>query len=522
MYGEIAEIYQYAQLIPEMKEIIKYCYSEEDIHVRRSWDDIRNLVIDFCKLIAKKNNTLANEIYNHLAQACSYTTDEKSNYILMGDELQETMLLMYRGIATFGQIDVVDDKLEMFSTKSGFLSYKNLETQRIYHSTFDPMWEAYELAKRIYDSSYIGFCFLGCGLGYLPWQIFCASDCSADIYIFHRDERMIYAAMNYGVLEWIPENKLHLVIEKDENRLLQKFTKMEAVNGRCGQHVLADIFDQLSRDNKQWINQFIAQIHTRTVWGKSLTINAYRNAYHVPTMIQEFRPGTISEEWIVVAAGPSLDNCLEYLKTNVGQKTILCASTVLQKLLRSGIKPDAVAVLDPQARTWGHFDKLEDMSVPLLLNVTANWRFGELYSGPKYLIPSLTDETTVRNYMLQGVEPWFIGSTVSSLMLEIAIHLGAKVIEMIGMDLAYPTNRTHAVDTMDEKEIKVSGMRLVPSVTGGTVPTTAQFMLYIQEIERIIRENDGVEFLNLSTIGAKIKGAKEVVDYSYFSQIGLS
>ena len=48
-------------------------------------------------------------------------------------------------------------------------------------------------------------------------------------------------------------------------------------------------------------------------------------------------------------------------------------------------------------------------------------------------------------------------------------------------------------------------------------------MLYIQEIERIIRENDGVEFLNLSTIGAKIMGAKEeVVDYSYFSQIGLS
>lgn len=509
MYAEIAEIYQYAQLIPAIKEIIRYCYSEEDIHVRSNWEDIRNLIIDFCKLIAKTNSTLAEEIYSHLSQACSYTTNEKSNYILMGDELQDTMPLMYRGIAAIGEVDVVDDQLEMFSTKSGFLSYRNLETQRVYHSTVDPMWEAYELAKRIYDSSYTGFCFLGCGLGYLPWQVFCISDCSADIYIFHNDERMINTALNYGVMEWIPKNKLHIVIEKDEQKLLRMFTTRESVSGRSGQHVLEDIMDLLSNENKQWINQFIAQIHTQTVWGKSLTINAYRNAYHVPAMIHEFRPKTISEEWIVVAAGPSLDDCMEYLKTNVGKKTILCASTVLQKLLQNGVRPDAVAVLDPQARTWGHFDKLEDMSVPLLLNVTANWRFGELYTGPKYLIPSLTDETTVRNYMLQGVEPWFVGSTVSSLMLEIAIHFGARVIEMIGVDLAYPTGRTHAVGTMDEKEIQVSGMRLVPSVTGGTVPTTAQFMIYIEEIEKIISENARVDFLNLSACGAKFAGAEK-------------
>lgn len=507
MYTEIAEIYQYAQLVPAMKEIIQYCYTEEDFHVRNNWGELKNLVVDFCKKVAEKDVILANEIYDRIAQACSYTTCENSNYILMGDELQETLSLIYQGMALVGKICVLEDSREFFSTKSGFLSFRNTESQKIYHSTLDPMWEAYELARRVYDSSFLAYCFLGCGLGYLPWQVFCQSDCSVDIYIFHTDEMYIKQAMDYGVLEWIPLEKLHIVIEQNIRVLLHEFLTMEIVPGKVGKHVLEDVLEQLKTEEKNSINFFLAQNHTRTLWGNSLTINAYRNAYHVPKLIGDFHAKTVSDEWIVVAAGPSLDEYMEYLRENIGKKTIICASTVLKKLLQSNIRPDGVAVLDPQARTWGHFDNLEDMRIPLLLNVTANWRFGEWYNGDKYLIPSLTDETTVRNYLLQGVESWYIGSTVSSLMLEIAIHLEAKKVEMIGVDLAYPTGRTHATGTMDEKEISELGMQQVPSVNGGLVLTTAQFLVYIEEIEKIIRDNPATSFYNLSIRGAEIKGA---------------
>ena len=508
MYTEIAEIYQYAQLVPAMKEIIKYCYTEEDFHVRSNWEELKDLVVDFCKKVAEKDVTLAKEIYGRIAQACSYTTCENSNYILMGDEIQETLPLIYQGMALVGEINVLEDKREFFSTKSGFLSFRNIENQKVYHSTLDPMWEAYELAKRIYNSSFLKYCFLGCGLGYLPWQVFCRSDCSAEIYIFHTEEKYVHQATDYGVLEWISREKLHIIIEHNVQVLIQKFLAMEEVQGKLGKHILEDVLEQLKPEEKNSINFFLAQNHTRTLWGDSLTINAYRNAHHVPKMIGEFQAKTICDEWIVVAAGPSLDDCIEYLRENVGKKTIICASTVLKKLLQNNIRPDGVAVLDPQARTWGHFDNLKDTNTPLLLNVTANWRFGEWYGGDKYLIPSLTDETTVRNYLLQGVESWYIGSTVSTMMLEIAIHLGAKRVEMIGMDLAYPTGRTHATGTMDEKEFSGLGMQQVPSVNGGLVPTTAQFMVYIEEIEQIISDNPVITFYNLSLRGAKIKGTE--------------
>lgn len=510
MYAELSEIYEYAQLIPATKEIIKFCYAEEDLHIRNNWPELNPLILNLCEKIAKKNMNLANEIYSCFERACRFTTDPNSNYVLMGDELGDVIPLLYKGMLLLGELDVVEGGFEFFSSKSGFLTTRNIETQKIYHSTVDPMWEAFELAQRIYDSSFLEFYFLGCGLGYLPWQVFCQSDCSVDIYIFHTEECFIRYALNYGVLEWIPEEKLHIVVDKNLEKLVRRFLPREGKTDNIGRYIGEDVYERLESDVKDSMNGFMALNHTRTLWGSVPTINAYRNAFHVPEMISRYQPNTRSDEWILVAAGPSLDECIEYLRENVGKKTIICASTVLKKLLFNGIRPDGVAVLDPQARTWEHFKDLEDMSVPLLLNVTANWRFGEKYQGKKYLIPSLTDEITVRNYLLQGIEPWYIGSTVSTLMLEIAIHFQAKRIEMIGMDLAYPTGKSHATGTMDEKEISTAGMQLVPAVSGGTVPTTPQFRFYINEIERVIHNTQDIAFFNLSTKGALIMGASSV------------
>lgn len=94
--------------------------------------------------------------------------------------------------------------------------------------------------------------------------------------------------MDYGVLEWIPREKLHIIIEQNVQVLIQRFLAMEEVQGKIGKHVLEDVLEQLKPEEKNSINVFLAKNHTRTLWGDSLTINAYRNAHHVPKMIGEF------------------------------------------------------------------------------------------------------------------------------------------------------------------------------------------------------------------------------------------
>lgn len=88
-----------------------------------------------------------------------------------------------------------------------------------------------------------------------------------------------------------------------------------------------------------------------------------------------------------MAAGPSLDDNLEFLRENQGKKTIIAVGTVFRKLLENKIVPDMAAVLDPQERTYKQIEGLEDKKVPMLLAVTAYWKFAANYKGDKYLVP---------------------------------------------------------------------------------------------------------------------------------------
>jgi len=506
MVDFIAEIYEYAQIIPTLKEIIEKCYKNDEIHVKRLWDNISGLIISFSSEVAKTDINLANRIINGAELACSYTNGEIVNYRLMGDKLSETITLFYDGMALFGKIDVDDGKYRLVSSKSGYISLANNETAMVYNSLEDPIWEAQQLVERVYSPSFTTFKCLGAGMGYFAWQLFCASDMSIDIYVYHTSEKLVNYALDYGLLSLIPDDKLHIVVCEDEQLLIDEY-EQEPVFGRTGHINLGDVFDILTDKVKRRVAQLDAGYNTFSLWENQLEINFWRNIKNVQDLYTSYKIDTNSESWIVVVAGPSLDSKLQYIKENVGKKNIICASTVLKKLLDYGIKPNCVAVLDPQSRTFGHFEGLNNTEVTLLLNSTGNWMFGEKYTGPKYLVPSETNETSILYFAARGVSSLNLGSTVSSMAINMAIYYGAKTIELVGLDLAYPGGKSHSSGTMDYKTISTNGMIDVPCVSGGIVPTTPQFIYYINVINAIIRENNSVKFIDYSDCGAKFEGA---------------
>ena len=83
--------------------------------------------------------------------------------------------------------------------------------------------------------------------------------------------------------------------------------------------------------------------------------------------------------------------------------------TVFRKLLENKIVPDMAAVLDPQERTYKQIEGLEDKKVPMLLAVTAYWKFAANYKGDKYLVPLAGMHEEQENE-----EAWVIGRTVTS------------------------------------------------------------------------------------------------------------
>ncbi len=497
MVDFLNELYGDALLITDLQELIESIRAEKYVDFREKWTALTEPLTEFCKRAETRETNSGSPVFVRLGKAVQCVNGAVCDMKAFADELTEIIPLMQTALESYGVIDVQEKNVRLFSSKAGFLSMQDVNKKVLYHSAIDPMLEAKSIAKRLYDPAKTRYFFLGCGLGYLPYYIYRLSDESADITIFHNHPSIVSYAKEYGVLDLIPENKLKVFCEANEEKLLKKFSSQRE-DENIEYYCMEDAINYLSPNGADKIRTFSIINATHTVYKDYLTVNTYRNLMNVKKDIYEYYPK--SDNWIVVAAGPSLDAHLEHLIENKETHNVLCVGTVFKKLLNRGIRPDAVAIVDPQPRTWRQFEGIENENVPLFLNISGNWRFSEYYAGEKYLVPGLTIVDTKGRFK----EEWITGGTVTSFAVEIAVKLGAKQIDLVGVDLAYPGEKTHAEGTMDNREISKEGMISVPCVSGGTVPTTEQFKTYIDDLSKKTNLYREVRFVNYSDGGAKI------------------
>ena len=279
-------------------------------------------------------------------------------------------------------------------------------------------------------------------------------------------------------------------------------------DNRAVLHVDDEAFAKLSPQGRSTASELMSSNNTFRNFAMQEEQNFYRNHACSIKTIDALQIAEDKKDWIIVGAGPSLDNELDYLRSIQGNKVILAASTVYKKLTHAGIYADYYIAIDPQNRTYDHMKNIEKQEKysPLILRDSANWQFAEKYPGEKYLIP--TGEMFYANalYSITKTKTWDVKSNVSPFAIEVAVKMGAKNIELIGVDLAYPGEKTHAEGTMDNSGVNTNGMVKIKDVKGKEVYTSEVFVDCIEEIEELINENKNVRFYNKSKIGAYIKG----------------
>ena len=257
------------------------------------------------------------------------------------------------------------------------------------------------------------------------------------------------------------------------------------------------------------LQRYIA-FNTGHVMKKVLPINVWRNTEKNLPDVSEFRETLLSDA-VVVAAGPSLDDCMVLLKKWKGKKTIIAVDTVFKKLLSNGIKPDFVTAIDPFSSVAKHLEGVEQENVPLILYYGVYWRWSHDYQGPKYIAYSELPYEEADIYVRQNAKKkWPSGGTVTFLAMEFAIRNRAKRIFFVGADFGYPGGKSHAAGTAFSHEIKREEMLETEAVGGGRIQTDHMMNLYRQSIEqRIAQMGNKIKFYNLSTKGARIKGTIE-------------
>lgn len=498
----LEEIYQDARVITCIKEAVRLLHAGDDIR----GCDIWNGLIPEIRRICEKYDQISPGAGAGLMRLAEQVAQKGEDYLAFADAMEEDLLpVLGIYMRAMGHIHVEEGIYEIESSNVGYLSLRDVKKDYQIHGLADPMEDARVVAESLYRPEFEEYCILGAGFGYLAYQIYLVSQGSAKIRVYETDSQIQLFAEHYGVLDWIPRENLY--VERDTD-ILKFLCYVDQHDTRCVVSEWAKLF--LPEKERPAVDEFFLMYFTnQNVVDTYFAINFWRNLESEAKMISELPKINTNGDFMVVAAGPSLDLSMDFLKENREKMKVIAVGTVFRKLINRGIIPDYVAVLESREPVYEQLRGLEEQKVPMVMPMCAYWKIAECYQGDIYLFPSGECQESIEYARKNRLEIWEVGGTVSFTAMELAVKLGAARVYLLGLDLAYPDAISHAEDTPQRKKMNQQNLTMVEKVGGGQVYSDYALVFYREQIEKYIKKNRKVKFYNLSKLGARIKGAVE-------------
>lgn len=260
---------------------------------------------------------------------------------------------------------------------------------------------------------------------------------------------------------------------------------------------------------------------------------------------------------LIVSAGPSLDLNIEAIKKNRDKFVIFCVGTAFKALMKNGIKPDFLNVIEVHDCS-GQVAGFDLSDINMILEPYTNNVFHKLKVKQKFIFPTNSGHANIWWSKITGVDisPYFAKGTVSYEALYSAKILGFSKIILIGQDLAYANNQCYSKDAayseliyeinpetkkvqvkindydnyikslipkdgvnpeMDYKSFasyKINNLNdtlyFVKGVTGEMLPTQGSYATFIEHFREFAAKNKDLDLINSSMIGADIEGFKNI------------
>lgn len=220
---------------------------------------------------------------------------------------------------------------------------------------------------------------------------------------------------------------------------------------------------------------------------------------------------------IIVSAGPSLDKNIELLKQAKGKAVIVATDTAMKFLYAHDIVPDFCVTLDAM-KPASYMDDLRFMEVPLFTKVESNWRILEKHTARKIFYNSQEYMNKLFENVGKKISFYTSGGSVATGAFSVCAALRFKTIVLIGQDLAYEGDRTHAGELTDRIRGEEDGVRYVEGIHGGKVKTRHDWYLYLKWFEQAIEHvKSFTTVIDATEGGAKIQNSvimtlQEVID----------
>lgn len=411
-------------------------------------------------------------------------------------------------------------------SKSGMPTLKiHVEGKEFFvHSSYNPLREAQQWAERVAigkDNVYFVF---GFGLGYEVLELAnrLSKDCKILVVEAHNEFiRLALESLDFTALLQ-RDNIQFLVGDQDfpVERMLVSYVGFDNIDKiQFIDYTPATKFDQayyesIKKKITQGISNVIIEMNTMLRFAEEWLENLFCN---LPKAIKS--PGVArlygefaSQPAIIVAAGPSLNKNIHCLKEAKGKSVIISVGTALRPLLQAGIKPDLVLSIDGGAANNRHFEDVAVEDIPLVFDLTIYPEIPKNYKGPKLV--GGCHENLLRWVEKTLNEPkglYDLGPSVANVAFGLAKNFGCNPIILVGQDLAYTDNKSHAQGTAYEymtiEDYRGRDIIEVEGVDGHPVLTDRVMFAFLRKFEMTIaasRETHTV--IDATEGGAKIPG----------------
>ena len=290
---------------------------------------------------------------------------------------------------------------------------------------------------------------------------------------------------------------------------------------------------QLLEDASSLVSALQISRNTLNSLGRKWTENLVENIpelLHRARTLAALKNAAEGATALLVGAGPTLDTCLSSIKSMQPRPLIVCAYKALKSLVRAGITPDFVLILDPNM-TMIHMEGAEIAKVgAFVVEASTNSQVLAALNVPVYPFTASEPVTKMCCSLGMGELPRIAtGGSVVHAGIKLLRHLGCRDIGLVGIDLAYPNHRYYAAAAGEadkfvfstshgtfsrqsaEGDHKAGRMFDVAANNGGVVSTSSDLDMFRRWIEQYIsswqRETPRLSVWNASFDGARIAGA---------------
>jgi len=344
-----------------------------------------------------------------------------------------------------------------------------LEGKKLFiHSKFDPCREAERFISEINTEEHDLYIVMGFGFGFHIDELLKRIRTDAILLVIEKNPSLLKSALeNRDLVPTLNDNRLILLADPHEDlisdALKGKITKRVTFITHRGSHQVApEYYSNLLEICRSYLSAKDVNIATlakfEKIWGSNIirNINQFIDSPGANIFYERFKDVPA----IIVAAGPSLTESIDFIREHCRDTVIVAVDTAYKILQNSGINPHFCLAVDPQVINARYFEGTECNDTILVADPTVHPSVFRLFDGPVVT-------TGIAFEMLKWLEricgengELTHGGSVSTNAYDFARRLGCSPLIMVGQDLAFTGGLAHARGSYLDEQIHLKTNRL--------------------------------------------------------------